>query len=219
MTREGQYVSEEKADKRGKKAAALLSAEKEQKLVDFLRDNEILYKSLKDYKDRSKREAVWDQFCEENNFDKDVCQRWFQSQHTLFGKVTHMELVMGEPQLTERQKWTRDNFDFLRDHIVRYLKGKSEFRAPKVSSSQASAAAGPASRQENVHMELFQDTSRLESTCDPADILHLDTHTPTPRSRGVRVTSSLADSVLQSALVESQRGITELKDIVAKKFD
>ena len=140
-TKEGQYVSEEKADKRGKKPALLFSAEKEQKLVDFLHDNEILYnKHLKDYKDRLNREAVWDQFCEENNLDKDACQRWFQSQRTLFSKVTHMKSVLGKPQLTERQKWTRDNFDILRDHIMRHLKGKSEFRAPEGSASQASAA-------------------------------------------------------------------------------
>ena len=56
--------------------------------MDFLRDNEILYnKRLKHYKDRSNRVAVWDQFCEENNLDKYACQKWFQSQHTLFGKV------------------------------------------------------------------------------------------------------------------------------------
>ena len=42
MIREGQYVSQEKADKRGKKAALLFSHENEKKLVDFLRDNEIL---------------------------------------------------------------------------------------------------------------------------------------------------------------------------------
>ena len=45
---------------------------------------------------------------------------------------------------------------------------------------------------------------------------HLDTHTPTPKSCGFSVTSSFADSDFQSALVESWRGITELKDIVAK---
>ena len=39
--------------------------------MDFLRDNEILYKCLMDYKDRSKRETVWAKFCEENNLDKD----------------------------------------------------------------------------------------------------------------------------------------------------
>ena len=73
--------------------------------MDFLCENEILYnKRLMDYKDRSKSEAVWDKFCEENNMDKDACQRWFQSQHTFFGKVTHMKSGQGEPQLTERQK-------------------------------------------------------------------------------------------------------------------
>ena len=73
-----------KADKRSKKPAVLFSAEEVQKLVDFLHDNEILYtKRLMDYKDRSKREAVWDKFCE-NNLDKDASQRWFQSTvHTL----------------------------------------------------------------------------------------------------------------------------------------
>ena len=127
--------------------------------MDFLHDNEMLYKKcLMDYKDRSKREAVWDQFCDENNLDKDACQRWFQSQHTLFGKVTYMKSVQGEPQLTK------------------------------------------------------------SLTCDPADMSHLDTHTPTPRSCGVSATSSLADFDLQSALMESQRGTTELKDIVAKKL-
>ena len=122
------------------------------KLVDFLRDKEFLYKKhLKDYKDRSKREAVWGQFCEENNLDKDACQIWFQSKRTLFGKVTHMKSVLGEPQLTERQKWTRDSFDFLRDHILCHLKGKSEFRAQKGSASKASAAAGSSFRRETAH--------------------------------------------------------------------
>ena len=62
-----------KADKRSKKPAVLFSAEEEQKLVDFLRNNEILYKCLMDYKDRSKREAMWDKFCEENNLVKGAC--------------------------------------------------------------------------------------------------------------------------------------------------
>ena len=207
MTKEEQLVLEEKVDKRGRKAAVLFSAEKEQKLVDFLHANEILYnRRLIAYKDRSKKEDVWDQFCEQNNFDKDACQRWFQSQRTLFGKVTHMKSVQREPQLTERQKWTRDNFDFLMDHIMRHLKGQREFRSPRGSASQASAAADSASRRETVHMEPFQDTSRPESTCDPADMSHLDAHMPTPRSRGFSVMSSLADSDLQAALMESQRG-------------
>ena len=128
-------------------------------------------------------EAVWDKFCEETNLDEDANQKWFQSQRPLFGKVTYMKSVLGGPQLTEQQKWTRDDFHFLRDHIVRHLKGKSEFSASKGSASEASAAAGSASGRETVHREPFQDTSRPESTYDPTDMSHLDTHTPTPRSR------------------------------------
>ena len=51
-----------KADKRSTKPPVLFSAEQEQKLVDFLRDNGILYKSVMDYKDRSKREACGQSF-------------------------------------------------------------------------------------------------------------------------------------------------------------
>ena len=120
--------------------------------------------------------------------DKDACQRWFQSQRTLFGKVTHMNSGQGEPQLTEKQKWTRDNFDFLRDHIVPHLTAKSEFRVSRGSASQATAAAASASRLETVHIEPFQDTSRPESTDDPGDLSNLDAQISLiPRSRGVSV--------------------------------
>ena len=129
-----------------------------------------------------------------------------------------MKSVQGGRQLTKQQKWTRDNFYFLMDYIMCHLKGKSDLRAPKGSASQASAAAGSASRRETVHMELFQDTSRPESRNDPADMSHLETHMSTARSCDGSMISSLADSNFQSALVVSQRGITKLKDIVAKKL-
>ena len=51
-TQKGKGTGQEKADKRSKKPPVLFSAEQEQKLVDFLHDNEILYnKRLMDYKD------------------------------------------------------------------------------------------------------------------------------------------------------------------------
>ena len=72
--------------------------------MDFLLDNEILYnKRLMDHKDRSKREAVWAKFCE-NNLDKDACQKRFQSQRTLFGKLTHEVLPGGTSADREAEK-------------------------------------------------------------------------------------------------------------------
>ena len=58
------------------------------------------------------------------------------------GKSHTSSPARGKAVLTERQKWTRKNIDFLRDHIMRHLTAKSEFRVPKGSASQASAAAG-----------------------------------------------------------------------------
>ena len=75
-TQKGKDTGKGKADKSSKKPPVLFSAKQEQKLVDFLHDNEILYnKCLMDYKDRSKREAVCAKFCKENNLDKDACQK------------------------------------------------------------------------------------------------------------------------------------------------
>ena len=42
-TQKGKGIGKSKADKRSKKPPVLFSAEQEQKLVDFLRGNEILY--------------------------------------------------------------------------------------------------------------------------------------------------------------------------------
>ena len=62
---------------------------------------------------------------------------------------------------------------------------------------------------------LVQDNSCPESTDDPAGISHIDTHTPTSRSRGVSVASRYTESKhLHSALSESQRGKSELRDIL-----
>ena len=59
--------------------------------MDFMHDNEILYKKhLMDNKDRSKREAVWDKFFEENNMDKDACHGFRASAHSL-KKITRMK--------------------------------------------------------------------------------------------------------------------------------
>ena len=189
-TREGQFGSEDKAEKRGKKLAAVVfSDENEQKIVDFLRDNENLYnKHLKAY--RFVRRTIGKR-CLPKVVPEPAHTLWKGHSHEVGPGVTTADRVA---KMDQR-------------HIVRH-KGKSDPKASK----------GSASTTETVHMEPFQDNSRPESTNDPADMSHLETHMPTPRSRGGSVISNLADSDFQSALVESQTGITELKDIVVKKL-
>ena len=51
--------------------AAAAFTEQEIKLIDFLKDNKLLfYKCLMDYKDTNKPEALWDSFCAKNKMKK-----------------------------------------------------------------------------------------------------------------------------------------------------
>ena len=92
------------------------------------------------------------------------------------------------------------------------LTAKREFRAPRRSASQASAAAGSCGRQctwKSSRILLVQ--SQLVTHQTSRTWIHI-------RLLLDRVLSNLADFGLQSALTESQGKITELKDIVVKKL-
>ena len=43
-----------------------------------------------DYKDPDKKEALWDEFCAENNMNKAAFKRRGQRQRTMYGKIIHM---------------------------------------------------------------------------------------------------------------------------------
>ena len=54
-----------------KRTIAAFKEEDEMKLIEFLRDNELLNnKLLKDYIDPNKREVLWDKFCSNKKMDK-----------------------------------------------------------------------------------------------------------------------------------------------------
>ena len=102
-----------------KKTVAMFNGEDELKPVVFLKDNELLYnKRLIYYKDANKREAVWDKFCPENNMEKAACNRWSQSQKTMYGMITHINSGQGAPHHTDRQNWLKKNFGFLHTYII-----------------------------------------------------------------------------------------------------
>ena len=103
--------------------------------MDFLRDDEILYnKQLMKCLRTGQRERL--------------CGISFVLRK--HGQRCLPQIVL-EPAHT-RQERTRDHFPFLRDHIMRHG-AKSEFRVPKGSAFQATAAVSSASRLETVHVE------------------------------------------------------------------
>ena len=52
------------------------------------------------YKDPNKREAVWDKLCDDDTIA--AYKIWFQSQKTMFGKITHMKFGQRAPHLKDR---------------------------------------------------------------------------------------------------------------------
>ena len=93
------------------KRTTVVFEEDKMKLIEFLRDNELLYnKGLMDCKDQNKREALWDKFWAE--MDKASYTSWFLNQRTMNGKITQMKSDKGAPHFTDKQNWLRRNLGF-----------------------------------------------------------------------------------------------------------
>ena len=46
-----------------------------------------------------------------------VCKTWTESQRTHYGKITQSKSGQAPTQMTERQNWIQDTFNFLKTHI------------------------------------------------------------------------------------------------------
>ena len=96
-------------------------------------------------------------------------QTWYKTMRTKFGKLTaDGPSGRGKKNLTSKDKWILNRFDFLRAHIVSSAgKEVSSIRQP-VSSQQAPAAVNPEDPQPNpnsctmhcVHTAYIRETSR-----------------------------------------------------------
>ena len=107
-------------DKRNKRPPVTLTEEQEQAVVEYLKENPILYnRKLKEYKDKTKRDACWRIMAERIGISTDDIKKWFQSMRTVYGKVTITKSGQAQAELTDRQKWVKSNFLFLGSFIAR----------------------------------------------------------------------------------------------------
>ena len=107
----------------------LFKEEDEMNLIEFQRDNKLLYnKKVMDYEDPNKKEGIWDNFVLKTVMDKAACKKGFQSHRTMYGKMTHMESVQGAPHNANRQKWLQKNFWIINTHIMCHHSSMSAFK-------------------------------------------------------------------------------------------
>ena len=139
---------------RKKRPPVTISEEQEAAALEFLKEHTLLYdRSLKEYKDVSRREKLWEELADQlstdrNPIKRDDIKKWFESQRTIFGKCTKLVSGQAAKPLSERKKWVVTQFDFLAGHISRQPSRGSTLK--QAQSQTESMEAQPASQTQDV---------------------------------------------------------------------
>ena len=92
--------------------------------MEFVKQNEELYKTQTNFKDKQRKEGLWERLAASKKLSVNTV-KWFFAQCTRYGKFTHMNSGQAVVKNTERQTWLQDSFNFLRSHIRRKGVSKS----------------------------------------------------------------------------------------------
>ena len=115
----------------------------------------------------------------------------FQSQRTMYGKITHVTSGQGAPHFTDKQKWLKKNFGCLNTHIVYHHSPKSAFKLACEATVSRSPDAGR-SEESDQHpvgepgsMELISIRNRHRLTEEPLKLFSVpltsSKNLPTPK--------------------------------------
>ena len=86
-----------------------LSDSDEEAIIEFIKQHEELYdKTNNSFIDKQMRERLWELLAATRNLPVKTVKKWFETQHTRYGKLTQDNQLS-----TERQTWLKDSFSFL----------------------------------------------------------------------------------------------------------
>ena len=126
---------------RKKRPPVTITQAQEEAAVEFLKRHKVLYdRSLKEYKDTSKRDRLWQKLADRldtktHPITKEDIKKWFESQRTVFGKCTRLQSGQAAPILSERKQWVVTQFNFLTGHIARQPSRATTLRQSSQSQS------------------------------------------------------------------------------------
>lgn len=97
-----------------------LTKEQEDKVIEFISSNEDLFNIKRGgYRMTDKKKLAWDQFAQELGVLVDDLWHWYRQQRTQLSKlkIKIEKSGAGSMELTDRQKWQWEKFQFLIPHI------------------------------------------------------------------------------------------------------
>ena len=80
-----------------------LSNSDEEAIVEFIKQHEELYDKTNDsFKDKEKKERLWEQLTATRNVPVKTVKKWFDTQHTRYGKLTQTKSGQAAEKSRER---------------------------------------------------------------------------------------------------------------------
>ena len=180
--------STQSRQKKGQMKSIFLSDSDEEAIMEFIKRQEELYDKTNDsFKDKPKKERLWEQLAATRNLSVKTVTKCFDTQCTRYGKLTQTKSGQGAEKSTEQQTWLKDSFSFLRGHLKRKGVSKSStFKSPQRPS--AAAASIP---------DTSKDTESEMEISIASDVTHQPSSTsPKRRQPPVTTTTKSADPVL-----------------------
>ena len=106
--------STQSRQKKGQMKSIFLSDSDEEPIVEFVKQHEELYDQTNDsFKDKQKKERLWEQQAATRNLPIKTVKKWFETQCTVYGKLTQTKSGQAADKSTEHQTWLKDSFSFL----------------------------------------------------------------------------------------------------------
>ena len=79
--------------------------------MNFVKGHEELYdKTNEHFKDKARKECLWERFAHSRNLSVNEFKTWFDSQRTHHGKTTQSKSSQAPEEMMERQNWIQDKF-------------------------------------------------------------------------------------------------------------
>ena len=82
--------------------STFLSDSDEEAIVEFVKQHEELYDKTNDkFKDKQKKERHWETVAATRNLPVNTVKKWFETQHTRYGKLTQTKSGQAAEKSTE----------------------------------------------------------------------------------------------------------------------